>query len=25
ITDNLMLEPRLQYTWQGLSLDDGKD
>ncbi|WP_158662420.1 autotransporter domain-containing protein, partial [Escherichia coli] len=22
ITDNLMLEPRLQYTWQGLSLDD---
>ncbi|EIC3815780.1 AIDA repeat-containing protein, partial [Escherichia coli] len=25
ITDNLMLEPQLQYTWQGLSLDDGKD
>ncbi|ERB92380.1 antigen 43 [Escherichia coli B26-2] len=25
ITDNLMLEPRLQYTWQGLSLDDGQD
>ncbi|EPP1227725.1 calcium-binding autotransporter Cah [Escherichia coli] len=25
ITDNLMLEPRLLYTWQGLSLDDGKD
>ncbi|MDI0796254.1 calcium-binding autotransporter Cah [Escherichia coli] len=25
ITDNLMLEPRLQYTWQGLSLDDGKE
>lgn len=25
ITNNLMLEPRLQYTWQGLSLDDGKD
>lgn len=23
ITDNLMLEPQLQYTWQGLSLDDG--
>ncbi|HGE5469275.1 TPA: autotransporter adhesin Ag43, partial [Escherichia coli] len=21
ITDNLMLEPQLQYTWQGLSLD----
>ncbi|MDZ9740007.1 autotransporter adhesin Ag43 [Escherichia coli] len=25
ITDNLMLEPQLQYTWQGLSLDDGQD
>ncbi|GCL33787.1 AidA-I family adhesin [Escherichia coli] len=25
ITDNLMLEPELQYTWQGLSLDDGQD
>ncbi|EON0236643.1 calcium-binding autotransporter Cah [Escherichia coli] len=25
ITDNLMLESQLQYTWQGLSLDDGKD
>ncbi|HHZ6619907.1 Ag43/Cah family autotransporter adhesin [Escherichia coli] len=25
ITDNLMLEPQLQYTWQGLSLDDGRD
>ncbi|ENB3543490.1 autotransporter adhesin Ag43, partial [Escherichia coli] len=24
ITDNLMLEPQLQYTWQGLSLDDGQ-
>ncbi|WP_434087184.1 autotransporter domain-containing protein, partial [Escherichia coli] len=23
--DNLMLEPQLQYTWQGLSLDDGQD
>ncbi|WP_436797898.1 hypothetical protein, partial [Escherichia coli] len=21
----LMLEPQLQYTWQGLSLDDGQD
>ncbi|OSJ97848.1 antigen 43 (Ag43) phase-variable biofilm formation autotransporter [Escherichia coli SHECO001] len=20
-----MLEPQLQYTWQGLSLDDGQD
>ncbi|EES5949529.1 autotransporter adhesin Ag43, partial [Escherichia coli] len=25
ITDNLMLEPQLQYIWQGLSLDDGQD
>ncbi|HAG5999756.1 TPA: autotransporter adhesin Ag43 [Escherichia coli] len=25
ITDNLMLEPQLQYTWQGLTLDDGQD
>ncbi|EFK4434547.1 autotransporter adhesin Ag43 [Escherichia coli] len=25
ITDNLMLKPQLQYTWQGLSLDDGQD
>ncbi|HGW9841526.1 TPA: autotransporter domain-containing protein [Escherichia coli] len=25
ITDNLMLEPQLHYTWQGLSLDDGQD
>ena len=25
ITDNLILEPQLQYTWQGLSLDDGQD
>ncbi|EFA3722080.1 autotransporter adhesin Ag43 [Escherichia coli] len=25
ITDNLMLEPQLQYTWQGLSLDDDQD
>ncbi|WP_338935222.1 calcium-binding autotransporter Cah [Escherichia coli] len=25
ITDNLMLEPQLQYTWQGLSQDDGQD
>ncbi|EGE4715349.1 autotransporter adhesin Ag43 [Escherichia coli] len=25
ITDNLMLEPQLQYTWQGPSLDDGQD
>ncbi|GCN37918.1 TPA: autotransporter adhesin Ag43 [Escherichia coli] len=25
LTDNLMLEPQLQYTWQGLSLDDGRD
>ncbi|WP_085432064.1 calcium-binding autotransporter Cah [Escherichia coli] len=25
ITDNLMLEPQLQYTGQGLSLDDGQD
>ncbi len=25
ITDNLMLEPQLQYTWQGFSLDDGQD
>ncbi|EOW7402288.1 calcium-binding autotransporter Cah [Escherichia coli] len=25
ITDNLMLDPQLQYTWQGLSLDDGQD
>ncbi|HFU3102492.1 TPA: calcium-binding autotransporter Cah [Escherichia coli] len=25
ITDNLMLEPQLQYPWQGLSLDDGQD
>ncbi|APJ78263.1 calcium-binding autotransporter Cah [Escherichia coli] len=25
ITDNLMLEPQLQYTWQGVSLDDGQD
>ncbi|WP_236493034.1 autotransporter domain-containing protein, partial [Escherichia coli] len=25
ITDNLMLEPQLQYTWQELSLDDGQD
>ncbi|EBH8769712.1 autotransporter adhesin Ag43 [Salmonella enterica] len=25
ITENLMLEPQLQYTWQGLSLDDGQD
>ncbi|HGX8806401.1 TPA: calcium-binding autotransporter Cah [Escherichia coli] len=25
ITDNLMLEPQLQYTWQGLALDDGQD
>lgn len=25
ITDHLMLEPQLQYTWQGLSLDDGQD
>ncbi|EEU2192134.1 autotransporter adhesin Ag43 [Escherichia coli] len=25
ITDNRMLEPQLQYTWQGLSLDDGQD
>ncbi|EJD9088939.1 autotransporter adhesin Ag43 [Escherichia coli] len=25
ITDNLMLEPQLQFTWQGLSLDDGQD
>ncbi|MBB8010584.1 autotransporter adhesin Ag43, partial [Escherichia coli] len=25
ITDSLMLEPQLQYTWQGLSLDDGRD
>ncbi|EEV1323234.1 autotransporter adhesin Ag43 [Escherichia coli] len=25
ITDNLMLEPQLQYTWQRLSLDDGQD
>lgn len=25
ITDNLMLEPQLQHTWQGLSLDDGQD
>ncbi|EPC4515079.1 calcium-binding autotransporter Cah [Escherichia coli] len=25
ITDNLMLEPQLQYTLQGLSLDDGQD
>ncbi|HFP4124417.1 TPA: calcium-binding autotransporter Cah [Escherichia coli] len=25
ITDNLMLESQLQYTWQGLSLDDGQD
>ncbi|EHK7284616.1 autotransporter adhesin Ag43 [Escherichia coli] len=25
ITDNLMLEPQRQYTWQGLSLDDGQD
>ncbi|EOK9504389.1 calcium-binding autotransporter Cah [Escherichia coli] len=25
ITDNLMQEPQLQYTWQGLSLDDGQD
>ncbi|WP_109023683.1 calcium-binding autotransporter Cah, partial [Escherichia coli] len=25
LTDNLMLEPQLQYTWQGLSLDDGQD
>ncbi|WP_274666966.1 autotransporter domain-containing protein, partial [Escherichia coli] len=25
ITGNLMLEPQLQYTWQGLSLDDGQD
>ena len=25
ITDNLMLEPQLHYTWQGLTLDDGQD
>lgn len=25
ITGNLMLEPQLQYIWQGLSLDDGQD
>ncbi|EQA9802240.1 calcium-binding autotransporter Cah [Escherichia coli] len=25
ITDNLMLEPQLQYTWQGLTLDDSQD
>ncbi|ELE6832809.1 autotransporter adhesin Ag43 [Escherichia coli] len=25
ITDNLMLEPQLQYSWRGLSLDDGQD
>ncbi|ELD0499631.1 autotransporter adhesin Ag43 [Escherichia coli] len=25
ITDNLMLEPQLQYTWQGLTLNDGND